>query len=322
MLREIKPQLNVPQAQFLAMPHKFRAFVAGFGSGKTWTGCASIAQFCLAHPRVMQGYYAPTFPHIRDIFFPTIEEVLYDWGMDCTIKTSDKEVDIYRGGKYRSTVICRSLDNPASIVGYKVGHSMIDELDILTEEKATLAWRKIIARMRYKIDGLRNGIDVTTTPEGFKFTYQQFKNKPAQKESLQANYGLLHASTYQNAKNLPSDYISSLEEAYPEELISAYLNGQFVNLTSGTVYKYYDRKRNNSLESIQEGEDLYIGQDFNVTKMASTIYVKRFNGWHAVEELIDVYDTPSLIKLVTERFKSKGHKITIYPDAAQYTSAC
>ncbi|MEA1186269.1 hypothetical protein U9C94_22760, partial [Escherichia coli] len=36
------------------------------------------------------------------------------------------------------------------------------------------SWRKIIARMRYKIGGLRNGIDVTTTPEGFKFVYEQF----------------------------------------------------------------------------------------------------------------------------------------------------
>ena len=30
------PSLNQPQARFLALPHKFRAFVAGFGSGKTW----------------------------------------------------------------------------------------------------------------------------------------------------------------------------------------------------------------------------------------------------------------------------------------------
>ena len=30
------PSLNQPQARFLALPHKFRAFVAGFGSSKTW----------------------------------------------------------------------------------------------------------------------------------------------------------------------------------------------------------------------------------------------------------------------------------------------
>lgn len=35
----ISPTLNIPQARFLAMQHKFKAYVAGFGSGKTWVGC-------------------------------------------------------------------------------------------------------------------------------------------------------------------------------------------------------------------------------------------------------------------------------------------
>ena len=48
--------------------------------------------------------------------------------------------------------------------------------------------------------------------------------------------------------------------------------------------------------------------------MASTIYVKRPNGWHAVDQLTGVYDTPELCKVLKERFQ--GHKITIYPDAS------
>ncbi|KCB48018.1 hypothetical protein L538_1710 [Bordetella hinzii 4161] len=35
---------NQPQARFLALPHKFRAFVAGFGSGKTWVGGAGLCR--------------------------------------------------------------------------------------------------------------------------------------------------------------------------------------------------------------------------------------------------------------------------------------
>jgi hypothetical protein len=66
------------------------------------------------------------------------------------------------------------MEKPGSIVGFKIGNAMVDELDVMVAAKAQQAWRKIIARMRYKVDGLRNGIDVTTTPEGFKFVYQQF----------------------------------------------------------------------------------------------------------------------------------------------------
>ena len=36
------PSLNSQQYEFTQLPNKFRAFVAGFGSGKTWVGCANL----------------------------------------------------------------------------------------------------------------------------------------------------------------------------------------------------------------------------------------------------------------------------------------
>lgn len=314
MPAKIEPSLNIPQQRFLDMPHKFRAFVAGFGSGKTWTGCAAIARHTWEHPKVTSGYFAPTFPHIRDIFFPTIEEVLFDWGLRCEIRTSDKEVHIYRGSRYRGTTICRSMDNPGSIVGFKIGHALIDELDVMAADKARLAWRKIIARMRYKVDGLKNGVDVTTTPEGFKFTYEQFVSQLSEKPNLAGMYGIIHASTYDNEANLPDDYIQSLVDTYPPELIAAYLDGEFVNLTSGTVYRNYNRLLHASSEEIRPDDVLHIGQDFNVGAMASTVYVVRPNGWHAVDELVGIYDTPELCKTLKERYE--GRKLIIYPDAS------
>ena len=65
----INPTLNVPQANFLQLPNKFRAFVAGFGSGKTWVGCSSLCDKSWSFPKVPLGYFAPTYPQIRDIFF-------------------------------------------------------------------------------------------------------------------------------------------------------------------------------------------------------------------------------------------------------------
>ncbi len=105
--------------------------------------------------------------------------------------------------------------------------------------------------MRYKVDGLRNGIDVTTTPEGFKFVYNQFVKAVREKPELRSMYGLVQASTFDNEKNLPDDYIPSLLASYPPELIKAYLNGQFTNLTSGTIYHQFDRVLNNSSEEEQ-----------------------------------------------------------------------
>jgi hypothetical protein len=82
--------------------------------------------------------------------------------------------------------------------------------------------------MRYNLPGLKNGVDVTTTPEGFKFVFLQFVKQLRDKPSLKEMYGLVQASTFDNELNLPDDYIASLMESYPPQLIMAYLKGQFV----------------------------------------------------------------------------------------------
>lgn len=296
------------------MPNKFRAFVAGFGSGKTWVGGAATCKHFWEHPKINSGYFAPSYPQIRDIFYPTIEEVAFDWGLKTVVRTTDKEVHFYSGSKFRGTTICRSMDDPASIVGFKIGHALVDEYDLLPMDKALLAHKKILARMRYKVDGLKNGVDFTTTPEGFKATYKLFVDDIAKDPAKAANYGLIHASTYQNAKNLPDDYITSLIEAYPPQLIAAYLEGQFVNLTTGTIYNNFDRKLSDCDIEEKPGEALHIGMDFNVQNMAAVVHVIRDGLPYACGELIGVYDTPSMIALIAERYE--GHKISVYPDAS------
>lgn len=317
------PTLNRPQAEFLSMPHKFKAYVAGFGSGKSWAGCAGIVRHHLQWPKVNSAYYAPTYRHIRDIFYPTIDEVTQDWGLTIKVKKADQEVDLYLSKKYIGTVICRSLDSPENIIGYKTGHAVIDELDVLKQEKAQLAWRKIMARMRYKVAGLRNGIDVTTTPEGFRFTYSQFVQQLREKPELVSMYGIKQASTYDNEANLPDDYIPSLLSTYPENLISAYINGEFTNLTTGTIYHQFDRVLNNSQETLSKTETLFIGMDFNVGKMSAIIHVKRGDTVHAVDEIINAYDTPDIIRIIKERYYLfennnyiKSRDIRIYPDSS------
>lgn len=319
----ISPTLNVPQARFLAMSHKFKAYVAGFGSGKTWVGCGGICKGMWEHPRINQGYFAPTYPQIRDIFYPTVEEVAFDWGLKVQINESNKEVHFYAGRQYRGTTICRSMEKPATIVGFKIGNALVDELDVMPALKAQQAWRKIIARMRYKVAGLRNGIDVTTTPEGYKFVYQQFVKAVRDKPELAALYGLVQASTFDNEANLPDDYIPSLLASYPPELIKAYLRGHFTNLTSGTIYHQFDRRLNNCTDEERPGEPLFIGMDFNVGKMAAIVHVKREGLPRAVRELVKVYDTPAMIKRIQEEFwRYEGgryvasRQIYIYPDAS------
>ena len=316
------PALNDPQCDFLELPHKYRSFVAGFGSGKTFVGCAGLCKHAFEFPGVNAGYFAPTYGQIRDIFYPTIEEVADSFGLTVEILSSNKEVHLYLNGTRRNTIICRSMDNPSSIIGFKIGHALVDELDVMAIEKAQLAWRKIIARMRYKKDGLLNRVDVTTTPEGFKFVYQQWVKAVRDNPKLADLYGMVQASTYDNESNLPDDYIESLRNSYPPQLIEAYIRGQFVNLASGSVYPNFDRVASHTGESIRPNEPLHIGLDFNVLNMTAMVSVVRDDVPLTLQELVKVRDTPTMARMLKERYADNGHDVTIYPDASgQNTSS-
>jgi hypothetical protein len=307
------PTLNRPQAQFLALPHPFRAYVAGFGAGKTWAICAGACKHYWEHPKANRGYFAPTYPQIRDIYFPTIEEVAHDWGMRVKIAEVNKEVHFYSGRVYRGTTICRSMEKPESIVGFKIARADVDELDTLPIRKAEQAWRKIMARLRMRFAG-QNGADVATTPEGFKFTWQQWVKAIRERPDLAKLYGLVQASTFDNEANLPTDYIPGLLASYPEQLIQAYLNGQFVNLTSGTVYHAFDRIKNGCSDKMQDGEPVFVGMDFNVGRMAAVIHVKREGVPRAVAEVVNAYDTPDMIRILKDRLGER--QVRVYPDAS------
>lgn len=195
------PSLNVPQAEFLALPKKYRLFVAGYGGGKTRAGAAQICRDAWELPRIPMGYFAPTYPMMRDIWYPTIEEAAFDWGLRTRVHESNKEVHLFNGKTYRATVICRSMEKPQDIVGFKIGHAHVDEIDLLPLPKAQTAWRKIIARLRHpERKGLvpRNGADVTTTPEGFTFAYNTFVKDVRDKPSRGELYGMVRASTHDN----------------------------------------------------------------------------------------------------------------------------
>ena len=308
------PVANKPQAHFLKMPNKFRAFVAGYGSGKTWVGGMAKCMHFWKYPGINQGYFAPTYPQIRDIFYPTIEEVAFSFSLKTDIKESNKEVHFYRGRDYKGTTICRSMERPETIVGFKIGNALVDEFDVLDQRKADMSWKRIIARMRYGIAGLRNGVDITTTPEGFRATYNIFVKALSDHPEKKINYGLVRASTYDNEKHLPDDYIPSLLEAYPAELIEAYINGKFVNLTSGSVYTDFDRNLNNCSDTVERGEHLHIGMDFNVNNMSAVCHGYRNSKPRALDELTGIRDTPAIIVAIKDRYPD--HEITIYPDAS------
>ena len=297
------PRLTETQRAFVTSRATYPAFVGGFGSGKTAAAIARAMALKVACREQSIAYYLPTYPLIQDIAFERFPELCERKGWAFKLNRQDAVMEFPGAGR----IVFRNMEQPDRIVGYEVAHSLVDEIDTMPTDKARSAWNKIIARNRQKC-GMPNTVGVATTPEGFKFVYERWQKSPA------AGYVLFRAKTEENAANLPDGYIDNLRASYPSNLLAAYLEGEFVNLTAGSVYAEFDRELNGSSEVIQSSEPLHIGMDFNVGQMAAVVFVLRSGEPHAVDELSGFLDTPAMIAAIKSRYV--GHAIYVYPDSS------
>ena len=302
--------MTQPQADFFMLKEKYPAFVGGFGAGKTETLANCALRDGLEAPLGLIALYEPTYDLVRLILAPRMEQKLSDLGI--RYKYNKQENIIYASSGGCADFVLRTLDNPARIIGYESYRAHVDEIDTLKKDHATAAWQKIIARNRQKPRGTIdpfNRVSVYTTPEGFNFVHQTWGKDP------KPGYVMVRSPTRLNPF-LPDDYVDTLRASYPPQLIDAYLEGLFVNLTSGRVYPNFCRTLNNCNTTIERREPLHIGMDFNVNKMAAVVHVLRNDDPHAVAELTKVRDTPTMCDKIREIYALDGHEINVYPDAS------
>lgn len=303
-------------------------FVAGLGSGKSFVSTLKVIIKKIEFAESTIAYYLPTYGLIRDIAFDKFPTMLSDMGYEYKLNQSDKEIHIKNYGK----IIFRSMDNPQNIVGYETFYTLIDECDILNQDKMNIAYDKILGRNRqvikvkdsnwnipYKLPECTyyhtqlkclcwsNQLDIVGTPEGFKFFYNRYVKELNTKTDI-----LIRASTYEN-KHLPSTYITGLEQKYPPNLLKAYLNGEFVNLNSENVYTYFDRDRLHKTVELTPHETIHCGQDFNVFGCVTTCFVIRDNIPYLFDEIVSK-DTYNVVANIKDRFPNRT--VTIYPDAS------
>jgi hypothetical protein len=298
----IRAKGTAPQTALVNSTAKFPAMVAGFGAGKTQALTYRALKLIFSNGGDV-AYYLPNYPLVRTIAYPRFQAALDDLGVPYDLNRSEHVLRVNN-----KQIIFRTMENPDTIVGYEVGDSLVDELDTLPTNKASEVWNKIIARNRQKKpDGTQNTVAVGTTPEGFRFVYEKWQKNRTE------SYELIKAPTYSNP-HLPAGYVDSLRETYPSNLLNAYIEGEFVNLASGSVYVNYDRQLNNASITANASETLHIGMDFNVNNMSAAIHVMRNSNAYAVDEIIGAQDTPAVIKIIRNRYPD--NPIIVYPDAS------
>jgi hypothetical protein len=294
-------KLHENQQQFIKSKHLHTGIVGGYQSGKSAAATIKAITHLLRYPGVPIAYYLPIFRLFDDMLIPKAKEMLELINISCKVNQHKAKIITPYG-----EIWMRSMDDPDSIVSYSVGYSIVDEVDLVHPNKRDRAMKRISSRNSYKKD-TPNQIDFVSTPEGFAYMYDFFVKKSNDNKSL------LKLKTSDNADNLAEGYIDGLREQYTEEQLKAYLNGEFVNLTSGTVYYKFDRNVNHSNRTIKEFDTLSIGMDFNIGNMSGIVHVIDDKPI-AVDEIIGVYDTPQMCNVIKEKYPT--NRIIVYPDAS------
>lgn len=300
-------QLEIPtlkhQRKFILSNKTHTALVAGFGSGKSFAGVLKTIIKKLQYPGINVAYYLPTYGLINDVAFPKFIEQLQNYNIPFTLNRSENVIKTEYGN-----IILRNMSDPERIIGYEVGYSLIDETDALPKDKMSDVFMKIIGRNRALLpNGEKNQTDVVGTPEGFKWLYEFFVKNPSE------NKEVIKAKTFDNPY-LPKEYIQILKETYTTAQVDAYLNGEFVNINSASVYPSYNRKAHRTNEEAFPNEMLYVGLDFNITNMNAVVHVLRNKKLYAVNEVAGGYDTQSVCDALREMYPT--NLIIVNPDAS------
>ena len=296
--------LTNPQKGFVLSTAPHPAIVGGLGSGKSRAGTFRIVMLMIEQRGLNAVYGMPSYDLLSLRAIPGTEDDLRSLGIDYTTNKSSYTIHMHGYGD----IIFRSYDRPERWVAFECAHGVLDELDILTKDKASLVWRKVTERIRQKCKR-GNTLSVVCTPDQGTsgFVYDKWvKNPPP-------GYVLFKASTYSNPF-LPAGYADQILANYDPILAQLYLEGEFVSLTANKVYHHFNRTTHHSDRVITANDHyLHVGQDFNIGACCSTVFVIDGGYPIAVDEFVS-HDTRDLCIQLSSRYP--GKHVTIYPDAS------
>jgi hypothetical protein len=209
-----------------------------------------------------------------------------------------------------------STDQPQLIYGYNFSIFLGDELDELTQEKASAAFVAIQERTRTPLPATktlpaRGAFSAfLTTAQGYRGTYQIIEEIKERGEP----YWIIHAQSADN-KTTDAQWLARMKRIYTKVEQEVFLEGQFRNLTTGRVYYGYDedKHRLKSIPFTIEPNDLIrVGQDFNFGYSDGTAIVKR-EGKLYVCKLWEFHEIGHAAKMIRTDFPN--NEIEWYPDA-------
>ena len=310
LLQRLLADLHPGQAAFVQdQQTEILGVSAGYGAGKTRALCAKAVSLALANQGFIGCVMEPTGPLIRDIWQNDFEDFLEAYSVPYSFRASPLPEYVLHLPGGDTKILCRSFENWTRIIGLNLAWVLADEIDTVAPSIAAKAFPKILGRLR---SGHVRPFGAASTPEGFRWMHATFASDDARSRT---DRRLIKMRTVDNP-HLPPDFIERLQANYDPSLLRAYLDGEFVNLTTGQVYDRFNR----AVHVVPcdwdelEAETILLGVDFNVGLMSGVLAVRRGRELHVFDEVAGAHDTDALAQEVRRRYPHA--RILGYPDAS------
>ena len=309
LLERIRADLHPGQLAFVDdATTQILGISAGYGAGKTRALCAKAVMLAAANQGFIGAVMEPTGPLIRDIWQNDFEQFLEHYEIPYTFRASPLPEYMLHLPGGDTKILCRSFENWSRIIGLNLAWVLADEIDTVTPSIANKAFPKILGRLRA---GNVRQFGAASTPEGFRWMWNTFGSDEAK---ARPDRHLIKMRTADNP-HLPPDFIERLEANYDPSLLRAYLDGEFVNLTTGQVYDRFDRTKHVVSELPDTSrEPLRVGVDFNVGNMSAVIAIRLGSSLLVIDEIAGAHDTDALAQEIIRRYPNR--RMYAYPDAS------
>jgi hypothetical protein len=253
MAMEIK--LKNYQDNFVFNPAQYPAMVSGWATGKTMSGIFRAMIYSELIPYNLGIIFRKEYTDLRD---STLKDFQQYTGRKAN---SHRDVDLDNG----SSIMFRHLQelNKANLQNINLGWFFIEQAEELpTDEEFFLLWgrlrRKIepsLEFIKYKLP-IRSGF-ITGNVKGDNWIRHLWKYNP------EKDFKLIEAKTFDNADNLPIDYLENLEKlkSLKPDIYKRFVLNDWDVLVEGRIFRKVDECAIGQLEEPQLGRLYGIGTD-------------------------------------------------------------
>lgn len=290
--------LNNAQTAVASSDARFRVFVAGRRTGKTFLSVRELARYA-RFPNKKVVYVCPTFQMARDIIWSDLKRKLDALGWIAKTNESRLEVILVNG----STIMLKSGNDPDNLRGAGYDFVVFDECADLKPEVWFEVVRPALSAQKPPGHALFCG-----TPKGFNW----FKDLHDLGNTEDPDWDSWQFTTLDGG-NVPDSEVEAAKKDLDTRTFKQEYEASFETYSGVIAYNFKDE--NIAKYTGEQPKQILIGMDFNVDPMSAVVMVKTPTGLHAIDEII-IYGSNTVEMCEEIRNRYPKEQIIIFPDPA------